>query len=91
MENFKIIDCLLDADKRIQEGYEEIKMTGSNKYCDALIEFIPLTVTPTIFNLFNAMRESDKSESTKVFALEALSCDLSLIAIELGFVYEGSK
>lgn len=88
MNNLQIIDCMLDADKRLQEGWGELKAIGKNDYCEVLLDFISLDSTPTIINLFNAVRESSKSNAFKIFALEALASDLSVIATDIGVIGE---
>ena len=91
MNKQQAIDCMIDADKRLQEGYLELKMCGSNRFCEALVQFVPLTSIPTIINLFQAIKDSDKSDTVKVVALEGLAAGLSEIAMELGFVGNTSK
>tara|TARA_R110001606_G_scaffold199549_1_gene347311 strand:+ start:186 stop:464 length:279 start_codon:yes stop_codon:yes gene_type:complete len=81
-----MIDCMLDADKRLQEGYEELRAVGSNYYCEELLQFLPLNSTPTILNLFTAINESEVNNTVKVFALEGLASGLAEIAMELGFI-----
>tara|TARA_R110000850_G_scaffold249366_1_gene374287 strand:+ start:497 stop:784 length:288 start_codon:yes stop_codon:yes gene_type:complete len=86
MNKSQIIDCMIDADKRLQEGYGEIKAVGKNYYCEDLLQFLPLTKIPTIINLFQAIKDSDESYIVKVFALEGLASGLSDIATALGFI-----
>ena len=91
MNKLQAIDCMLDADRRLQEGWVELEAIGKNNYCEGALEFISLGSIPTILNLFYAIRASDKSNTLKVFTLEALACGLSEIAIELGFIEQESK
>ena len=86
MNRYELIDCMLDADKRLQESYSELRAVGSNYYCEDLLQFIPLNSTPTILNLFAAISESKANNTVKVFALEGLASGLSSIAMELGFI-----
>ena len=80
------IDALLDADKRFIEGWTELRLIGSNDYCEDLLAFMSLNETPTILKLFERIRKSNKSNTQKIFALEALAANLSDIAIDLGFI-----
>lgn len=89
MDKFQIIDCMLDADKRLQEGYGELIAVGSNYYCEGLLQFLPITRIPTILNLFGAIKDSDASYTVKAFALEGLASGLSEIAEEIGFIKKG--
>ena len=77
---------MLDADKRLQEGYGELKSVGKNYYCEGLVQFMPITTTPTILNLFESIKDSDKPDLVKIFALEGLSVGLSDLAVMLGFI-----
>lgn len=80
------IDALLDADKRLAEGWVCLKLLGRDNYCEALLTFMPLNETPTILKLLARIGESDKSNTQKIFALEALAANLSDVAIDLGFI-----
>ena len=88
MNKFEIIDCMLDADKRLQEGYGELRAVGKNEFCEELLQFLPLNSTPTILNLFAGINKSDKPRAVKVFALESLASGLSEIAIVTGLIKE---
>lgn len=91
MDKYKVMDCLIYADQRLQEGYAQIKATGNCEYCEPLLEFMPMDCMPTIINLFQSIKESEKSQVEKVCTLEILSPDLSRIAKDLGYLYKESK
>ena len=91
MDNNNVMDCLIYADQRLQEGYAQIRATGNCEYCEPVLEFMPIECIPTIINLFHLISNSSKSQADKVYTLETLSPDLSKIAKELGYLCKESK
>ena len=83
---FKIIDALLDADKRLIEGWSELKSLGSNDTYYHLSLYMNIDSMPTILNVFNVVKESSMSTNDKWYALEGITENLGLVALKLGFI-----
>lgn len=85
----RVADALLRADDRLNEGWIELNIMGlesSNKFnvYRVLDEFMGISERPKISEVIRTICESGKSRTWKVFALEAVACDLSLVAKTLG-------
>ena len=82
----QIIDTMLFADKKVNYDFGEYQLglAGElNVFSIMKAEGIEFKCRPDMINLIRTICASDKSKTVKVFLLEGVSCNLSLIAKEL--------
>ena len=84
--NYKMIDALLDADKRLIEGWHELKLTGANDtYCHLSL-YMSIDSMPTILHVLDAVKDSSMTTNDKWCALEGVAAGLGLVALKLDFI-----
>ena len=74
-------ETLFSADERLTDGWIEHSIQGTNTIYNELSNIMPLNCKPTILQVMEAVCSSDISGNSKVFFLESIACDLSVIAI----------
>jgi len=87
MENStRYIDSLLGADKSLTEGWVEYQLLKTSVVYSGLSTIMELKRKPTIIEVIKAVCSSGKTTAEKVTYLECVSCDLSLVAVEIGYM-----
>ena len=82
--------ALFRADETLTDGWIEHSIQGTNTIYNELSNIMSLNCKPTILQAMEAICSSDISGNSKLFFLEAIACDLSVIAIDLNLL-EGIK
>jgi len=84
-----MIDALLDADKRLVEGWAEARCLGRSDYFDIVSSFMDVDskYNVSILDVFESVKENTNlTTNNKWCALESLAYGLGEVACKLGFI-----
>lgn len=87
--NYKMIDALLDADKKLVEGWGEARALGRSDIFDNISSFMSVdcNYNVSILDVFNSVRDNDNlSVNSKWTALESIAYGLGEVACKLEFI-----
>lgn len=85
----KAMNALIDFDKLSKEAVSDIRAVGITDWWGTFMEsngYLSAEGVMPIVDIIKDICESDKSHDAKVFELESVGCDMSLVAIELGLL-----
>ncbi len=94
MNAAKTFDIMVDAGNRLQNHFFQVDdpfYYQNQHIVDTLVELkIDIIGLPAIphkpLDVIKCICDSELDDTAKVFALEGLACDMSLLCIELGFL-----
>ena len=82
----RYIDSLLSAEKALSEEWDQYQLLKTSVIYENLANVMELKRKPTIIEVIKSVCLSDKTREVKLIYLECVSCDLSLVAIEVGYI-----